>query len=436
MKKDYLSILKKSSSGIFVVKIVGIGLAFLLQLYLARLLKVDEFGVYIYVLTWMNLLLLIVTHGWDTSTIRHVSEYNAKLKWAALKGFLLTSWLFTLASSVIVSFCILVIVYLFEGIIEYNAVMVFMFGCFLLPVNTLLQTTCAGIQGMGQVVRSQMPQNIFRPFLFGLTLLFFTLYQAEDLNSKDAMLINIFSGFVALVLSMLLFKSIIPSKVITVTPTYEVKTWFHTAIPLLLVSGFIMLMNRLDILMLGSMSGTSEAGIYSVASRISELATFGLVAVNGVMAPMIASMYSTNKYQELQKIVSQSVIGVSIVTLAICLVLVVIGGEVISLFGAGFEIGEASLYILLLGQFVNSLSGSSGFLMSMTGQQKMAAYILGSVAIINAILNYILIPLYGMEGAAYATAISMVLWNILMAIVVRERTGIYPTIFSFRRAFK
>ena len=433
---NYLSILTKSATGSFAVKISGMGLAFLLQLYLARLLKVDEYGIYIYVLTWMNLLLLIVTHGWDTSTIRYVSEYTAKSKWDLLKGFLLVSKIFTLLSSLLVSGLVLSVVFILEDSLPEYMVSVFVFGCLLLPVNTLLQTTSASIQGMKRVVMSQLPQNMIRPVFFAILLLAATFFRSSDLTASDTMLLNIVSGFLALIFSVLVFRLIMPREISTVSAAYKTKKWFKTALPLLLVSGFIMLMNRLDILMLGAMSTTGEAGIYSVSSRIAELASFGLVVVNAVMAPMIADMYATKKQEELQTLVLQSVLGISLLTLFLSSGVIIFGKEIINLFGEGFESGEMALYILIAGHFVNSMTGSVGFLMTMTGQQRAAATILGSVALINVILNLILIPLYGMEGAAYATAVSMMLWNVLMVMVVRKKVGVYPTVFSVWRLLK
>ncbi len=435
-KKSHFTLLAKTSTISFIVKIVGMGIAFLLQLYLARLLKVDEFGIYIYVLTWMNLLLLLVTHGWDTSSIRFVSEYFSQSKWGLLKGFIVTSRRFTLLSSIIVSIGALITLYVFEMSIAASISTVFVFGCLLLPINTILQITCASIQGMKRVVLSQIPQNIIRPILFGIVLVVGSAISDVNFLASEAMLLNVTSAFLTLIITVMIYKSITPPEIITSSAKFEVKTWFKTALPLLLVSGFIMLMNRLDILMLGAMMSASEAGIYSVSSRVAELASFGLVVVNAVMAPMIADMFASKKHEELQKIVSQSVLGISLVTLFISMVLIVFGKNIISLFGEGFEAGEKALYILVIGQFVNSLTGSVGFLMTMTGRQKAAAKILGSVAIINVFLNLMLIPEYGMEGAAYATAASMMLWNVLMVWVVRKKVGVYPTVFSVGRLLK
>ena len=436
LKNKYIAILAKGASGSFAIKIIGMGVAFLLQLYLARLLKVDEFGVYVYVITWMNLLLLLVTHGWDTSTIRYVSEYFSKCKWGLLKGFLITSRLFTFVSSFFISIMLITYINLAEPDALEGMLLIFLVGCFILPVNSWLQLYAASIQGIKQVVLSQLPQNVIRPLLFISILLVLSFSGNIKLDAYYTMLVNFASGIITLVVTVVIFHLMLRKKSKPVVAEYKVNEWFNTAIPLLMVSGFIMLMNRLDILMLGSMAGTSEAGIYSVSSRIAELTSFGLIAVNTVMAPMIADLYASKKHIELQQIVSQSVLGISVITLFIGFVLVFFGEFIISLFGSGFAAGVFPLYILVAGQFINSMSGSSGFLMSMTGHQRIAAYILGFVALLNAVLNYLLIPIYSMEGAAFATAISMVIWNIMMVLAVRKKTGIYSTIFSIRRAFR
>jgi O-antigen/teichoic acid export membrane protein len=120
----------------------------------------------------------------------------------------------------------------------------------------------------------------------------------------------------------------------------------------------------------------------------------------------------------------------------VAVIIVLFGKTILGLFGPGFIIAYVPLVILLTGQTINAMSGSVGFLMTMTGYEKQAAWIIGTGATANIALNAVLIPLFGILGAArilgaaIATASTTALWNVAMLIFVRKRLGIDPTIFS------
>jgi O-antigen/teichoic acid export membrane protein len=189
-----------------------------------------------------------------------------------------------------------------------------------------------------------------------------------------------------------------------------------------------LILKHTDIIMLGAIRGPDEAGIYSAASRISDLVVFALMAINTILAPMISELYSTGKNKELQRIVTLAAWAIFAFTLMFSIILVVFGKFALSLFGAEFVVTYVPLLILLCGQIVNALAGSVGLIMTMTGHQNQAGAIVAVSAVINIILNALLIPLMGLAGAAISTAFTMVLWNLTMLVYVLRKLGINPTI--------
>ena len=87
------------------------------------------------------------------------------------------------------------------------------------------------------------------------------------------------------------------------------------------------------------------------------------------------------------------------------------------------------MVILIAGHLVNALAGSVGFLMTMTGHEREAAYNIGVSVTVKLSLNAALIPPFGIEGAATATAFTTVLWNISVFVFVNQRLGINSTAF-------
>lgn len=434
-----MSVFKKNSAfirkitGSFGVKVGGMGLAFLLQIILARTMGVEQYGFYVYVLTCLNLLLFIGLWGWSSSTVKFVSIYKSKESWAELKGVIVASAWLPFISSVLVSLFLVGVVWYIRDRLTAGLFDVFIIGSLILPVNALLSTRASVMQGLKYAVQGQLPLAIFRPLLLIVLVLGYEVYMGSKLTARMAMGVNFVCALVIFFFAWLQLRRKNPRELRSVKPKYRLADWANVALPMLLVSGFVLLMKQFDIIMLGIFSNPTEAGIYAVACRISELSAFSLVAINVVVAPMIAEKYAEKKIQELQKIATMAAIGVFVLTLPIVFISVVFGEQILSLFGLEFKEGYLSLLILVTGQAVNALAGSVGFFMTMTGRQKKAAIIMGGGAVFNIIANLLLIPKYGMVGAAYATALSMIFWNVLMLIKVRKTIGIDTTIFSILR---
>ena len=83
------------------------------------------------------------------------------------------------------------------------------------------------------------------------------------------------------------------------------------------------------------------------------------------------------------------------------------------------------MVILIVGQMMNAFAGSVGYLLNMTGGQKIMRNIAGIAALLNIVLNTLLIPSYGINGAAYASAISLASWNVLAVIYIKQHYGFY-----------
>jgi len=98
------------------------------------------------------------------------------------------------------------------------------------------------------------------------------------------------------------------------------------------------------------------------------------------------------------------------------------------LYGSEFLTGFEVLRWLIIGRIVNALSGSVGNLMQMSGQQKIYMNILIIGSVINVVLNYCLIPIYGIKGAAISSVVSLSFWNLTMVYMVKRKFG-FSTIY-------
>lgn len=424
------AILARASSGALIVMVAGAGLAFLSQVLFARILGAAEYGIYIYVLTWVNLLSIAVTLGLNTSLLRFVPAYIAQLEWGLLRGLLQRATLAVLVASLLVGVAASCAVWVFSDRIDKSHVNVFFIALLLLPLIGLTQLRSATMRGLKLIVKALAPENLIRPVLLMLFAGSAYWLMENDLTAFDLMVLNIVGAMLAFALGSYWLYGALPLQIKSVQEIYANGDWIKVSLPMFVMSAMVYVLNHADILMLGAMVGAEQAGIYAVASRIAALVTFGLMAANMIVAPMISQYYSVGNYTSLQRMITLSARGVFVFSLIASIVLWLSGPVLLELFGSEFSVGYDVVTILLFGQIVNSLAGSVGFIMLMTKHQKEAAWIVSISAIMNIALNYLLIPQFGLEGAAVATALTMIVRNIFMAVYVLKMLKINPTIFT------
>jgi O-antigen/teichoic acid export membrane protein len=201
-------------------------------------------------------------------------------------------------------------------------------------------------------------------------------------------------------------------------------------LPLLLLAAFQQVLNQTDVLMLGWFTDSANIGIYSVASRAAQASAFAVTAINTIFAPTISVLFGRGNIAGLQEVVTTAAWWSLTSTLAFAVPMFVLAVPLLGVFGASFVAGDTALRILLIGQLVGAGLGSVMYIMTMTGQERPAAFILGAILAANLVLNLALIPMFGIEGAAVAKASTLIAWKMAMAIAIWRRIKIVPSLFG------
>ncbi len=182
--------------------------------------------------------------------------------------------------------------------------------------------------------------------------------------------------------------------------------------------------------MLGTMVGPEAAGLFDVARKGAMLTAFVLMAVTMPLGPMAAELRARGDHQQLQRLVTRSARTAMLGALPVALALVVAGPTLLSFLDDAFVAAYDALVILCIGQMINVAMGPVALLLNMAGYEHDAACGIVFAAALNTILGLAFIPLWGVSGAAVATALSLVCWNIVLARSVRRRMHIAPTAFG------
>jgi O-antigen/teichoic acid export membrane protein len=384
--------------------------------------------VYVYVLAWVNLLALPVTLGYATSLVRFIPSYRSDGRFALMRGLLRRATQQVTAAGVSGGALLILVTVSLGDSLTPELAATFYIAAFLLPLLALSRIRGAMLRGLRRVVIAAVPTDIIRPLMLLAVAGGFYLWGEGRLTAPWAMTANLAGAVVAFAVGTVWLLRALPGEVRREPAGYATAEWIWVSLPLLLNGALHLVMKQSDVLMLGALSSTADAGVYAATTRIGTLVLFGLTAVNSILAPMISELYTRGDMEGLRRTVTRGAwlgAAVAVPTLA---ALALLGVELLGLFGEGFTEGYTPLLILLVGYGANALAGSVGFLMTMTGHHLQALRILALSAGLNLALNALLIPLYGMAGAAVATAVSMVLWNGLMLAYVWRRFRINPTI--------
>ncbi|MDA9003873.1 polysaccharide biosynthesis C-terminal domain-containing protein [bacterium] len=257
-----------------------------------------------------------------------------------------------------------------------------------------------------------------------LTISILLLKTGGVFTIEDALLLNLTTSIAALIVGLWLLKKHTRNK-LAKPALYESSVWIKSLIPLVLHSGLLIVNAQVGVVLLGIMSKPEDVAIFKVAFQGATLLTFGLTTINAVLAPHIVNYHLKGKINDLQNILTFSIRVIFLISLPLLFVYIFWGDFFITLlFGKEYIDAYSVLVILSFGQIVNLGCGSVGLVMQMLGSEKKIVSVSFISLVINITLSLLLINNFGVDGAAYASAISIVYWNLALAIHVKKSLGI------------
>lgn len=266
--------------------------------------------------------------------------------------------------------------------------------------------------------------------------LIFLLVIGFFISSKNLPIYVVFAGFtVTSILGSIIMEVAFKKKMHPSDPVCPIfcRNILSISLPMLLSATMAFIIGETGVLMLGMFRTEAEVGYYAIAVKLATLTSFVLQAVNSMAGPKFSELFHSNQMEELFYIAKKSAKLIFFITTPILLGLLIFGKYIlVLLYGADFSIAYIALVLLIIGQFINSISGSTAIFMNMTGHQSIFRNIIVSAAILNISLNWMLIPPLGITGAAFSAMICLSSWNIATLIYMKKTfgrtTGFFPII--------
>ncbi len=306
----------------------------------------------------------------------------------------------------------------------------FLVGFILAPVWALLWIRCAIVRAFGGVVLALVPDRVARDGLLLVLVVLASLALRRHTDGPLVMMATLVGSIVALGLASLAMRRLRPDMLTAVLPEYAAATWRHTAVPLVIIAAAEALLDRTGVVLLGWFGETRDAGIYNLAFNIAFLVVLPRTAINTLFAPTISSLFTRKDQVTLQALVTKAASWTLSAALCIALVLAILAEPILTWFGKDFAAGAPALRILLVGQVIAASYGSQLSVLTMTEHERGAAALLILSAAVNVVASIVFISMLGLTGAAIATTIALIVWNVAMAFFISRHLRLLPGVLG------
>lgn len=423
------SLTRRLAGTIFIIRVISAGLAYVSQVLLARWMGTSDYGVYVYVWTWVLLLGSMMDFGISASAQKIIPEYRAGGEQALLRGFLSGSRWLTFAVSTLVSLALAGIVKLLSPWIDPAELLPLYIGCMTLPAFVVANTQDGIARSHDWMQLGLMPQFIIRQALIiVITAAAFLL--GYHLGAVAAMAASAGAVWIAMAGQMVVLNRKLADHIEPGPRAYDIGGWLAISLPILLVESFYLLLSYTDVLVLQQFRPSDEVGVYFAVVKTLALVSFIHYAMSATTAHRFAEYNASGDKARLSAYVAHAIGWTFWPSLAATIVLLAFGKPLLWLFGPQFVIGYDIMFIAAIGLVVRSAIGPVERLLNMLGQQKICALAYALAFVMNLVLCIALVPRYGGHGAAAATSISLTFETVLLFWIVRRRLGLHVLAFG------
>jgi O-antigen/teichoic acid export membrane protein len=414
----HLGELLRGSSVAFTIRAAGIGAAYVFTLLVTRNFGAAAMGIFALCLTVLQISSVVGRLGTDTALLRFVAEYSTQNRKALIKETYIKAMKIVVPFSFFLSVLLFflsphIAKYVFHK--EHLALYFRIASIAVLPMVTVFINS-ESLRGLKKIKEYIFLQNM-AAYLFAAILLAGSLLFWRTMAVP--LLTYIFALFLVAGIGFALWIKHAESSEASHKDKIRARDILGVSLPMLLASSLMLVMQWTDTVMLGIFKSEADVGVYNVALKVAALTSITLFAVNGIAAPKFAEFYGRGDMEGLGTVVRQSTKLIFWTSFPILVATFLFPAFILGIFGAEFRAGVYALLILAFGQFINSISGSVGYILQMTGKHKVFQNIILAATVINIVLNAILIPRYGINGAALASLVSMGIWNLFSVLYIK-----------------
>ncbi len=398
-------------------------MVFVYGIVVARLLDVRSVGILMLGLAIIKISELVSRMGLEIGILHYVAILKGNGREGDIRGTVRQAALLVLASSALLALVIFVLAPLASrkfALPELETVLRILAAS--LPPTSVAMILLTALLGLKQMAYNTIGEKIFLPAanLAACTLLLLAGFGLEGASTAYL------AGAVLTVPLAVHYLSRCTTAGNQDARPVPAADLLRFSAPIVLVAIMTQAMLWTDTIILGLLRDASEVGIYSAAARTALMAGLVVGSFNMIFAPTISDLYHRKELKHLEYLFKTVSKWMFLVVCPFVLSLVLVSEEVLMLYGATFAAGSTALEILSLAQLIASGTGAVGFMLTMSGRQKIMLVNTVVAFFLNIALNYWFVPQYGIEGAAVATCISITVFCLLALVEVQWALGMHP----------
>ena len=425
------SLTRRLAGIIFIIRVLSAALAYLSQILLARWMGGSDYGIYVYVWTWVLLLGSMMDFGISSSAQKIIPEYRTHGDHVRLRGFLSGSRWMTFAVSAALSLLLAGLVTLLSPWIEADEIVPLYIGCLTLPAFVVANTQDGIARAHDWMRLGLMPQFIVRQGLI-IALTAGVFAAGLDLGATAAMAATAGAVWIAMLGQMFVLNRRLGQHIAPGRRAYDFRGWLAVSLPILLVESFYLLLSYTDVLVLQQFRPSEEVGVYFAVVKTLALVSFIHYAMSATTAHRFAEYNALGDKARLSAYVAHAINWTFWPSLAATIALLALGKPLLWLFGPQFVAGYDIMFVAAIGLVVRSAIGPVERLLNMLGHQHICAAAYAAAFGMNVVLCLLLVPRFGGHGAAAATSISLSFETVLLFWIVRSRLGLRVLAFGKR----
>jgi len=396
---------------------------------MARYFGKARLGIFTLAFSFLQLFSTIGCLGLAAGTTRNLAFYNGKKDNKLIPDIISSSILIIIISSSIIA----TILFIFSGYISENIfhepsfktpLMIFAIA---IPINNIVTILISIFTGFKKIKPTVYFQQIFQNIIFFLLLILIIFANKSFIYVFYIYLFSLFLTFILLVIYTI-------KKMLNYNIFKNKKSKFSQAKPLLLFSLPLLTVaivnsstNWINTTMIAGFKTAADLGLYKAALIITGFIVTPFAILLALYTPVISDLYGSKKINEINRIYPLLTKWLCFFTFPIFLFIMLFSAQIINIMYGNEYIGAVNtLRILSIATIISNISGPNGSTLISIGKPKLILYSITAATITNIALNVVLIPQYGIEGAAIAITISFILFNIIKSSLLYFSIGTIP----------
>jgi O-antigen/teichoic acid export membrane protein len=399
---------------------------------LARIIGPEQYGTYIFVLAVMSFIALPGRAGMPLIVVREISFQLVDQSWSKILGVIVGVRKLVLWYSFVAG-CGVVIAYhfLLPSFFTPTESTALLYVSVLIPPLLLIPVAGAAIRAMDKLLLGQFVETLALPLTFLILVTLTALSFGQALDASSVILLYAMGAGLVSVVGLALQRNTFHRATAGVTADINLRAIVTSLAPLTVVAGMQLIIGKTDIIMLRAMKSPADVGLYQVALQWANLALIAQQAVLMISGPSIARSWRRNDLVAVQRALTSSARLVFLGAVILGLPLIFYGDIVIAkTFGTEYEGAADALSILILGRVIQASYGAVLNIVKVMGWEVLMLKLVALSALLNVVLNYVLIPQYGLIGAAAAGVIASFFWKTALVILTWQREGLSSFIYG------